>query len=228
MTCTHRWTVGMCGSLLIAFLSGCGLSKPFPDKALFAIDPGSPERTVAQISPLTLQVSRVRVAPPSDAQTFLYKLSGLRYETDYYNGFIAAPGQLLTAGLVGWVKQSGLFGVVVGSGSGLAHQFVLEGNVTELCGDYSDAKKPKAAIAASFFLIDDRTVDGRVLFQKTYHAVAPLSGTGPEALAKAMNEAYRHILQELTNDLSQVNCGTPQTRPTALGEPSTQPAKTGS
>ena len=108
-------------TLLPALESGCA-SKAFPDKALFVIDPGQPPRTYQQVSPATLQVCQVRVASPADAQTFVYKRGGSRYENDYYNGFITPPEQLLTGTLIDWAGRSGLFAAVVDSGSRLTHR----------------------------------------------------------------------------------------------------------
>jgi ABC-type uncharacterized transport system auxiliary subunit len=190
--------------LLPALAAGCDMSKPSPDKTLFTIDPGQPTKTYQQVCPSALRVYAIRVASPSDAQTFLYKRAGSRYETDYYNGFIAPPERLLTGTLIDWAGRSGLFAAVVDSGSRLNHRYVLEGMVSEMCGDYSDPKAAKASITASFFIIDDEPIDNRVVFNKTYKATAPIAGANSDAMAAALNAAYRTVLTDLTEDLSGV------------------------
>lgn len=190
--------------LLPALACGCDMSKPYPDKTLFVIDPGQPPRTYQQFCSSTLRVYAVRVASPSDTQTFLYKRGGSRYENDYYNGFIAPPERLLTGTLIDWVGRTGLFAAVVDSASRLNHRYVLEGMISEMCGDYSDPKSAKASITASFFLIDDEPIDSRAIFNKTYKATAPIAGANPDAMAAALNGAYRTILTDLTDDLSRV------------------------
>lgn len=191
-------------ALLLIGVAGCNLSKPYPDKAFFAIDAGQPARAAHPISPLTLRIYSILVARPYDVRAFVYKTGASRFETDYYNGFIAAPSELLTGTLVDWMKRAGLFAVVVDSDSRMADQFVLEGNVREMYGDYSDRRNPQAVMTAAFFLIDDRPVDGRVIFQKTYHVSAPVGAKGPEALSAALNAAWRNILTDLTADLAGV------------------------
>jgi len=190
--------------LLPALAAGCDMSKPFPDKTLFAIDPGQPARTYQQVCPYVLRVYAVRVASPSDAQTFLYKRGGSRYENDYYNGFVAPPERLLTGTLIDWIGRSGLCAAVVDSASRLNHRYILEGIVSEMCGDYSDPKSAKASITVSFFLIDDEPIDSRVVFNKTYKATAPIASANAEAMAAALNGAYRTVLTDLTEDLSRV------------------------
>ena len=190
-------------ALLPVLASGCS-SQPFPNKALFVIDPGQPPKVYPQVCAATIQVQRVRVASPSDAQTFLYRREGSRYETDYYNGFIAPPERLLTGTLIDWASRTGLFGAVVDSGSGLTHRYVLEGMVSAMYGDYSDPKAAKAVVTVQFFLIDDKALDARIVFNKTYKATPPIAGPAPDAMATAVSGAYRSILTSLTEDLSHV------------------------
>ena len=226
MTVNLRSLACLALGLTSTFLVGCGMSRPYPQKALFAIDPGQPTKLSRPVSPCIVLVQGVHVASPFDAQTFFYKRAGLQYEMDYYNGFIAPPEQLLGGSLRAWLSQSGLFTAVVGPGGRLNPQYVLEGNVTELCGDYSDAKAPKARMAVSFFFVDIRPVDGQIVFQKSYQATAPISGAGPDAIAAALNAAYKTILVELTDDLARVDYAPAPVATVRTGEATTQPAST--
>lgn len=231
MTVMLRLAACLALGLISACTVGCGLSRPYPEKALFALDPGQAPKAARPVSPAAVLIRSVYVASPFDAQTFFYKRAGSQYELDYYNGFVAAPGQLLTGTLLNWMGQSGLFAAAVESGSRMTAAYVLEANVTQMYGDYSDPKAPKARLAATFFLLDTRPVDAVIIFQKSYQASAPISPATPAAMAAAASAAYRSILVELTGDLAGVNYApvTAQnaaTAPAATPPVATQPAAT--
>jgi cholesterol transport system auxiliary component len=224
MTFNLRPVACLALGLISTFAAGCGMSRPYPEKTLFAVDPGQAPKVSRPVSPGTVLIRSVYVASPFDAQTFFYRRGGSQYELDYYNGFVAAPAQLLTGSLLTWMGQSGLFAAVVESGSRMTAQYVLEGNVMEMYGDYSEPKAPKARMAVSFFLLDVRPVDAVIVFQKSYHAAAPISGAGPEAMAAAVNAAYRSILVELTGDLGGVDYAAAPVPSASTGRATTQPA----
>jgi ABC-type uncharacterized transport system auxiliary subunit len=215
MTRAMRTTAGRLLVLLCAGLCGCNLSRPYPDKTFYAIEAGKPTAAGRPVSPLTLRIYDLLIASPYNQQSFVYKTGASRFESDYYHGFIVAPTGLLTGVLVDWMKGAGLYAVVVGSDSRLADKIILEGNVREMYGDFTDSKNPRAVMTAAFFLIDDTAVDGRVLFQKTYHAESPIAGSASEGMAAGLGAAYREILTQLTQDLAHVEVDLPA---------STQPA----
>ena len=198
---------------LCLFSVSCGtLTQPAPDRALFAINPGEPLVSVASTASTTqpstrmsastvLEIQRLRVASPYDAQPFVYRMKGDEFRTDYYNGFIAAPDQLLTGSLIQWESRTGPFSSVVDAASGIPARYVLSGNITALYGDYADKAAPKATITLRIFLLDDADANSRIIFQKTYTAAAPIELGSAESLVKGFNSAYREILQQLTTDL---------------------------
>ena len=205
MRCWSRAWAPLQATALCTVLAGCGASKPFPEKDFFAIEAGSPQAAATRVSESTLRVRRLRIATPYDGRSFVYKVGEAKFESDYYNGFVAEPEQLLTGELVQWLSRSGLFGSVVGSSVGADHSFVLEGVVTALYGDYSEADAAQAVMEAKFFLLDDRGAETRVVFQKPYRKAAPLEGDKAAALVAAWGQVYRGILMELTADLGRLD-----------------------
>ena len=193
----------------------CGtLSQPAPQKAFFAITPGEPSPAVAPMSATSkasttmpggavLRVRRLRVASPYDGQAFVYQIRNDEFETDYYNGFIAAPDQLLTGSLIAWVSRAATFKSVVDVSTGILARYVLEGNVTSLYGDYIDKAAPKAVMSIRIFLLDDRDADLRMIFQKEYNATAPIEMGSAQSLVKGLSKAFRQILEQMTADLDE-------------------------
>jgi len=186
--------------------------QPDPEKALFAIDPGDPpaagnSQTSSLKLPTTmraetvLRVRLLRVASPYNGQAFVYKTTGNEFRTDYYNGFIAAPDQLLTGSLIAWLLRAGPFDSVVDVASGIPARYVLEGNVTALYGDYSDKAIPKAVMVVRIFLLDDHDANLRIMFEKQYSATSAIERGNVNSLVKGWGIAFRQILEQMTADL---------------------------
>ena len=194
----------LCSVLLCLAPAGCkGISQPFPEKEFFGIDAGASPTPFKQMTDSGLRVRRLRIASPYDGRAFVYKVGESRYTTDYYNGFVTSPDHLLTGELTRWLTEAKLFAAVVGATGEADHRYVLDGSVSELYGDFTDANSPKAVIKARFFLLDDSQAQTRVVFQKTYRNTAPLGGSEPEAMAAGLGKAFREALTELTADISK-------------------------
>jgi ABC-type uncharacterized transport system auxiliary subunit len=194
----------------------CGaLSRPAPDRALFAIDPGPPpaaspsrESGARAADPparqAVLRVRRLRVLSPYDAGAFVYRAGADEFRTDYYNGFVAPPAELLTGRLIEWLARTGPFDAVVDAGSAVPARYLLEGTVTALYGDYADRAAPTAVIAIKVFVLDESGAAGsnaRIAFQKEYRAAAPIQPGTAAGLVRGWGQALRQISEELTADL---------------------------
>lgn len=193
---------GAAAACLILFVGGCGeLSRPYPEKSLHALTVGTPSAPSQPPVSAPLRVDAVRVAAPFDATTFYYKTGPTRFQSDYYNGFIAPPGRMLTGALVKYLTDAKIFSTVVDGSSLADSRYTLQANVTRLYGDYTPGEPKAAVVAARFFLIDEAGGNYNVVFEKSYQQTAPLSGDAPEDLAAAMGAAYEQILRALILDL---------------------------
>lgn len=202
-----------CATALLA--GGCSsFDRPYPDKALFAIELGGPPqpskgttRSAAAAKAISrpiasmLRVRTMRIAKPFDTTSFAYKVGRSRYTTDYYNGFIAQPDQLLTDALVSWLTISGRFGAVVEEGSMADYRLTLESNATAFYGDYTDKNSPQAVMELKLFVIDDSKSASTVIFQRSYRELQPLAGNRPEELIAGWEQAYRRILTRFLSDM---------------------------
>lgn len=189
------------------FLAGClgALRQDEPPKSFYVLDAAPPPASLA--SPAlegSLLVREVRVAPPFNTRDLTYRLGPSSYATDYYHLFLAQPGELVTQQVRSWLGKAGLFRHVALPGSGLPHDFVLEGLVTELYGDFTDGQG-KAVVAAQFFLLDERTPGRRVLLSSERRLEADLPENSPAGLVAAMNRALTGILQALAADIQALS-----------------------
>jgi ABC-type uncharacterized transport system auxiliary subunit len=187
-------------------VASCGaLSKPYPEKSFFAIDAGPTPAATQALREGALRVRRLRVAKPYDGLTFVYKTGGSEFRTDYYHGFIAAPEVLLTSETIRWLSAAGPFASVVDGASSAPNRYVLDGNVTALCGDMTDAQAPKAVLEVRFFLLDESGAEAAVKFQKAYAATVPAAGARPDDLVDAWGKAMGQILTALAADLAKAD-----------------------
>ena len=211
---------------LLVLVGGCSgdlLKQPYPAKALFAIEPGTPDVSatpslsgapssyvnrdvgVTAVSrPTTgglMLVRQVRVSVPYDGLAFVYRDGPSAYTTDYYANWVGQPSALLTGGLADWLDRAGPVPVVA-TGSSVRPTLVLDGEVTKLLVDRSDRARPKAVLSARFFLTREAIGGGTtVAFDTAYAAEVPAAADTPAAYAEAWGKAYRQVLSRLSDDL---------------------------
>jgi ABC-type uncharacterized transport system auxiliary subunit len=194
------------GLLLAAILAagGCAgsLKQPPAQRAYYLLeaDPG-PECAGRPTLPAVLEVHGLSVSPGFDSRQFVYRLADNSWTTDYYHLFLTDPGGMLTPVVGGFLAKSRLFATVAGPGLDLDSDYILEGSVTALYGDFREADKPQAVVEIQFFLLDDRGEDNALILEKTYRQAAPLPAKSPEGLARGFDEALRLCLCNLVLDM---------------------------
>jgi len=205
-----RLSKGLAGLLMLA-IGGCSLSTPYPNRALFTINPGTPEQTEQAASApagaahhIVLRVRRIIAVAPYDGTAFVYETGPHRVETDYYDAFAAPPADLLTEELVQWLRATGICaGVTDGRGS-VASQWALEGRLQELAVDTSDASKPAAVMKLQLVLLDETGVVPVVILDKVYAERSSLSATDAKSAAEGWSAACRAAFREFSADLAAV------------------------
>lgn len=197
-----RVSLGCAVWAMLFSLTGCvSVEKSYPDKRYFVI---APEQPVAPVNPTldgVLSVSRLRVSPRYDGKSFVYRLSAAKYEQDFYNQFLVAPGAILTEEVRQGLAQAQLFRSVVSAASQVNPTFILEGTVDALYGDFRDAKGVKAVLEMEFFLAKESAASADIVAQKRYVKAVPVKERTPEALVAGWNQALSEILAALVSDL---------------------------
>jgi ABC-type uncharacterized transport system auxiliary subunit len=195
-------------------VSCASLKMPYPDKAYFAIEPGTPDTASSATAPgatPVILIRRLSIAAPYDATAFVYKTGPAQFATDYYNAFITEPASLLTSDLIQWLSATRPPGSIIAAGSGAHHDLILEGNITALYADLQNKSAPRAMIQARFMLIDERNADAIVL-DKTYSVSVPADNATAPSIAAAFGRADRQILQSLAGDLPTNSPSEPRTK----------------
>ncbi|MEO8738464.1 MAG: hypothetical protein ABI537_02030 [Casimicrobiaceae bacterium] len=188
---------------LIVALAGCGLAtRPASMKQTYLLAPTMPTAKSAPAHQVTLKVGSIAVGTAFRGRSFVYREEALRYESDFYNEFFIAPSAMLTSDVGAWLAASGIFREVLPGSANVDGDFVLEGLVSEIYGDYRDAAKPAAVLSAKFFLIDNRGLNRVPISQTELRQRVAMTSRSPDALAAAYSKAWAAMLTDLTRELA--------------------------
>ena len=192
--------------LLIITLFGAGcanVNKSYPERAYYQFEIQYDSTPLTPIKGTVVAVKRFSVSPGSEGTEFIYRTGDFQYQTDFYNQFFRPPGSLLTEAATRWFTESGIFEDVLGQLSQVFPNYVIEGNVIQLFGDYRNQGAPKAVLEVQFFLlrIDQDDDDPIVLIGTTYSVEKPIPSTEPAALMRGWSLALEEILGEFLKDV---------------------------
>jgi len=122
-------------------------------------------------------------------------------KVDFYEQWAVPPAEAIDEDLRLWLADSGLFAAVVGPGSRITADIVLEGELLALNADLASMT---ARVALALVLIDQRPGPARIGLERTETASVKLEGTDPPALVRAQLAAVAAVLREAEADLASV------------------------
>jgi ABC-type uncharacterized transport system auxiliary subunit len=195
------------GAVLLAAF-GCvslGQKAPQPDYYMLTVQPPAEagERPAAAgpaaLHPILL-VSGIESNPPFDRYELLYRNGETDWKRDYYNRFMASPGEMAAEATRRWLRGTGLFGTVVGPDAPVEPDYVLRGTLEAIYGDYRHGDRA-AVMEIEFALIEPDGARGRLLLSSDYPARVPLRGLSSAALVEGLDTALTDILTALSVDL---------------------------
>ncbi|HEX3035975.1 MAG TPA: hypothetical protein VHT73_12775 [Thermodesulfobacteriota bacterium] len=196
-------------SLLMLFLilTGCAakLERNYPQRNYYILNVSNTNGNSSPASDGILEIRRFTISPNFTTREFVYRKGDLSYVSDFYNQFFRPPGMLITEETRKWLSESGLFKYVLDSSNSARPDYVLEGNVNELYGDYRTSGTPKAVLGIQFFLIDETSPNSQIIFQKNYYGEVALKNNSPETLVEGWNNALEQILTDLKEDLMKLD-----------------------
>lgn len=186
--------------LLIALVGNGCLSKPALRTQIFAFQSPPPATDASSMGVVMLR--SVSVSPVFDNNSFIYRTGPETYEIDPYASFMAAPGQAIGIATRARLLAGGHFRNVVEPGSLVPANQLMEVNVSELYGDFSQPGKGAAVLSLRITLFHvDNAGNRRPLLQKEYSRhVALKKNTAADVMA-GWNEALDEIVTEFTGDL---------------------------
>ncbi len=191
--------------ILIVLITGCGgINKSYPERTYYMFEISRQAGPMTPVKGATVKIKRFDISPSSQGKQFIYRTTDIRYESDFYNQFFRAPGSILTESVNQWIDQAGIFEDVLRPGSQAFPNYLIEGNVIELYGDYRNQTAPKAVFKIQLYLLktSDLGDEPSIVFGKTYESEKPIGSATPQALMNGWNLALEDILGEFLKDLS--------------------------
>jgi uncharacterized lipoprotein YmbA len=184
-------------------LTGCLARTPLKQQTFFF---GSPDvaTTNSVAGNRALAIRKLQVAAPFDGRLLVYRTGEFTYVDDPYAAFLAAPEEELMAPVRAGLCREGGFSTVVGTGSALKANTLVEINVSQLYGDFRDPASAKAVLTMQFlFFKASKGVASKPLFQKEYSRSIALDQPSAADLMKGWNQGLNEILAEVLTDYRQ-------------------------
>jgi cholesterol transport system auxiliary component len=192
--------------LLVTFSAGCvSLERSYPDKRYFVIEIHDTAKAAATQSDRALLISNLHISPRYAGTAFVYRTSDTAYESDFYNQFLSAPGTMISEEIRKGLATGSGFKYVIGPASELTANYVLEGSVNALYGDFRDLNKPGAVLEIEFFLRNEDPAKPGVALHKRYEKSVPIGQRSPEGLTQGWDQALEAIVADLVTDLGKTN-----------------------
>lgn len=148
-----------------------------------------------------VEIQRFGISSRFEGKGLIYRISDVTYESDFYNEYLTSPQSMVTEEVSNWLTRSGIFDSVVYTDSNLNANFILEGTVLALYGDFTQPENPRAVVEIEFFLIDDQNQAPSKLFGRVYRATEPVASRRAEDLIRAQNACLESILTRMEADL---------------------------
>jgi cholesterol transport system auxiliary component len=194
-------------AILLLFIScyGCvSLERSYPEKRYFVLEVSESVVAANPAGEQILSVSNLRVSPRYADRSFVYRISEAGYETDFYNQFLAATDVMIGEEVRRGLGASRFFKYVVGPSNQLQPNYVLEGSINALYGDFRNLNAPAAVLEIEFFLHNEDAANPGIVMQKRYMKSVAINTRSPDALVKGWNAALNEILEALIVDLRAV------------------------
>jgi ABC-type uncharacterized transport system auxiliary subunit len=185
----------------LPLLWGCvggGASSPLHH---FLLDYPPPAVQKQDCSHQTVKILEFASAHAYNTPSMVYASAPFRKDAYLYSRWRVSPGRMVSDYLVRDVRKAGIFGAAFTSRDEESTRFLVEGIVDEFYE--SDEGDPKAVLAVTVTLMDmqEKELPKRMLFQRGYRVVEPMTQKSAEALAQAMSLSVARFSERLLADI---------------------------
>ena len=187
---------------LVALLAACSaITREAPVRQTFLLEPPA-LAAVAHSQAGALRVGSINVAAPFRGKAFVYRVSELRFETDFYVEFLVPPAAMLTEQTARALEGAKPFARIAGPGATADAQWVLDGFASALYADTRETGKPAAEIAITYYLTPASGGEQTPVWTHEYRRHEPMRDASAASYAEALNKAFAEIVGQLASDLA--------------------------
>ena len=187
---------------LLFLLAGCG--KPPTLVQRYILEYPSPAVAGGAKVGAVIKVELFSVAQVYNSPAMIYQPRPFKSDTYNYHRWRVNPGNMVTDYLLRDLRNSGLFKAVLPYGTSGKSRFLLEGGIEE----FQEIDAPggwQAALALNITLLDlsRQELPERVVFQKNYRTLEPLTEQTPQGLAQGMSRAMERLSAQIIAEVSR-------------------------
>jgi cholesterol transport system auxiliary component len=199
----HRVNALLCSILALSALAIGGCGQGSYGREYYIIEAVRNAGPAEAKSDESLEIRRFNISTAFASRNLIYRLGEYQYEPDYYRQFLIAPAIMITEETRHWLAGSGLFKLVLPSGSQITPTYTLQGIVTALYGDFTDKAAPTAVVRIRFFLMQHKDGSDTVVFSQAYRTASPLPDRTGRSLIDAFSKDMAEMLTQLEADLAK-------------------------
>ena len=191
--------------IVILFLipTSCAPKKPPIERNHFILEPEKFPREKPPSVSAVLSIRNFKVSPGYQGRELIYKKECGRSSRDFHNHYFISPGPMLTQAIRDWLDDYGPFEAVIPLSSHKQPDYILEGAVVSMFGDFQNPDKPKAVMRVQFLLLRAEGLDYELIMHGTYHEEVLMDRPGAAPMVSALNECLSRILVRLEKDLAE-------------------------
>ncbi len=193
---TRRHVLGGVGGLTCLTAVGCSVlpSRPYAERRQWPLAPVRASIMPADPRGKILLVRDMVAGPGVEARGLLTRAADGSVAAAHYEEWLVPPADAVGAALTAWLAGCGHFAAVVGPGSRLSADLVLESELTALYADVA-AGEARATIGVS--LLDAAIGRNVPVLQRVVSGRARMTGSDAPAQAAAMVAAVAAALAEI-------------------------------
>lgn len=195
------FVIGAGAAAAAALVGGCSIVRTAPVKATFLLEPVMPP-PVAQPQPGVVRMGTVNVAAPYRGRSFVTREAELKYDSDYYYEFLAAPGNIIGDATARALGAARVFGTVLPLAVPTESDWLIEGFVGSIYGDARISVQPVAVLQITYYLSKASAGSGVPFWTKGYERRVAFESGSVSRYVAALNTALGEILAELCKDLA--------------------------
>ena len=182
--------------VILCLLSGCGSllpSQPYMARADWPLAPMPPMQQVPAPDGKVVVVRNLAAGPGLDRRGVATITSSGSVNYDYYNQWAVDPAAAASGALTDWLAASGKFSAIVGPGSRLDPDLIVEGELTEFVAD-STTGQSRATITLTVLDADNGV--HTLIGQRRLQGLAPLADTAPADVIRSERAALADALRQ--------------------------------